>query len=81
MLRITLEAARVNAGYTQKEVAKTLKVSNKTVGNWENGVSTPSVIQANRLCSLYGIPYDNIIFFENQSDLCGLDNDRNGATP
>lgn len=63
MLRITLEAARVNAGYTQKEVAKMLNISNKTIGNWENGISTPTVVQANRLCSLYGIPYDNIIFF------------------
>lgn len=62
MLKITLEAARRNAGFTQKEVASALKVSNKTVGNWENYISSPTIAQAEQLCSLYKIPYDNISF-------------------
>ena len=61
-MKITLEAARVNAGYKQKEVAEILKVSNKTISNWENGVSSPTVLQAERLCNLYKMSYDNIIF-------------------
>lgn len=62
MLKITLSAARENAGFTQKEVAKVLKISNKTIGNWENYVSSPSMAQAEQLSSLYKIPIDNISF-------------------
>lgn len=67
MLKITLGAARINAGFTQKEVANEMGVSNKTVGNWENYVSSPSIAQAQKLCSLYGIPQDNISFLPNDS--------------
>ena len=62
MLRITLEAARVNAGYSQKEVAVLLKVSNKTICSWEKGKSFPNAEKINALCALYGISYDDIIF-------------------
>lgn len=63
MLRITLEAARVNAGYSQKEVAVILKVSNKTICNWEKGKSFPDAEKIDALCELYGISYDDIIFY------------------
>lgn len=67
MLKISLEAARVNAGLTQKQVAEELKVSNKTIGNWENYITSPSMAQAEQLCSLYKIPSDNISFLPNDS--------------
>ena len=62
MLKITLASARTNAGLTQKDVARELKVSNRTVGNWENYASFPTADQVRQLVSLYGIPYDNIKF-------------------
>lgn len=67
MLKISLEAARINAGLTQKEVASVLKVSNRTVGNWENYISSPTIAQAEQLCALYKIPYDNISFLPTDS--------------
>lgn len=67
MLKITLAAARVNAGFTQKEVADMLDVSNKTICSWENGKSYPSPKQIDMLCELYGISYDNIIFLPSNS--------------
>ena len=67
MLKITLAAARVNAGLTQKEVADMLDVSNKTVCNWENGKGYPSPKQIDMLCEIYGISYDNIIFLPTNS--------------
>jgi transcriptional regulator with XRE-family HTH domain len=67
MLKITLAAARVNAGFTQKEVADMLDVSNKTICNWENGKSFPSPKQIDMLCELYSISYDNIIFLPSNS--------------
>ena len=66
-IKITLEAARVNAGLSQKEVADKLKVSNRTVCNWENGNTFPSAEKIDALCKLYGIPYDNINFLPNDS--------------
>ena len=62
MFRITLEAARVNAGLTQKKAAELLEISNTTLGNWENGKTFPSVPMVDKICALYGIPCDYIKF-------------------
>jgi transcriptional regulator with XRE-family HTH domain len=67
MLKITLEAARVNAGYTQKEAAKLLHISNKTLQNWESCKSFPSADKIAEICTLYGVSYDNINFLPNRS--------------
>jgi transcriptional regulator with XRE-family HTH domain len=63
MPKITLAAARVNAGYSQKKAAELLKVSNKTLGSWENGKSMPTADKIDAICQLYGLSYDNINFF------------------
>lgn len=60
MPRISLEAARVNAGLTQKELAEILGVSNVTIVNWEKGNSEPSVSQLRTISELSGIPMDFI---------------------
>ena len=40
-LQITLAAARVNAGFTQEEVAKKMGISKQTIINWEKGKNMP----------------------------------------
>lgn len=60
VLQISLAAARVNAGLTQKYVAKELRVSNKTLANWENGKTKPSFSTLQTLARLYGISADNL---------------------
>lgn len=67
MFKISLKAARVNAGLSQKEVAKILEISNTTVTNWENGKSYPSAEKIDKLCKLYGISYDAINFLPSDS--------------
>lgn len=67
MLKITLAAARVNAGLTQKQAAKNLNVSNKTLNNWENGRAIPKANKIDEICALYRIAYDNIIFFDSNN--------------
>ena len=62
-LKISLAAARVNAGMTQKEVAKKLRVSHVSVINWEKGKSTPSYATMQALSRMYNIPIDNIFLF------------------
>ena len=62
MNKITLSAARVNAGYSQKAAAELLNISNKTLCNWEKGKSFPDQPMIEKLCSLYGVTYDMINF-------------------
>ena len=63
MPKISLKAARVNKGFTQKEAANMLGVSNKTLWMWENNMSIPKADKIDAICDLYGVQYDNIIFF------------------
>ena len=65
VFKITLEAARVNVGLSQKEAAKALGVSNKTLSNWENGQTFPAVDKIEKMCALYRVPYDLLIFLPN----------------
>lgn len=60
MLRISLRAARINAGLKQIDTANALKVDKKTVSSWEKGKTMPSADKVSALCSLYGMSYDNI---------------------
>ena len=62
MAIFTLKGARVNAGYTQKQAAAGLKISNKTLSNWEKGISVPNIHQVSALCELYGRKLDEINF-------------------
>ena len=50
--KISLEAARVNAGYQQKDAAEALSVTPSTLRNWENGVTCPTMDKANELADL-----------------------------
>ena len=67
MFKITLAAARLNAGYTQKEAANELHISNKTLQNWESGKSYPSADKIAEICNLYCISYDHINFLPKRS--------------
>lgn len=61
-MKITLKAARVNAGLTQEEVAKTLKKSKNTIVNYETGKSTPDIETGKALAALYGCSVDDLNF-------------------
>lgn len=59
-IKISLAAARVNAGLTQEDVAKALNVGKQTVVSWEKGKTEPKMSQSRELSRLYNIPLDNI---------------------
>ena len=67
MLKISLKAARVNAGLSQKDASKALNVSNKTLHSWEIGASSPSAKYIDAICDLYKMSYDDIKFIPNNS--------------
>lgn len=67
MLKISLAAARVNKGLTQRDVAEKLRISTKTLVNWENGTTFPTIEKVYELCELYGVSVDNLIFLQNNN--------------
>lgn len=60
MPKITLKAARVNAGMTQEDVAREMHRTKQTIVNWEAGVTAirPNDLQA--LSDLYAMPIEYI---------------------
>lgn len=68
-MKITLKAARVNAGLTQDEVAKKVKKSKNTIVNYESGKSSPDVVTGKALAELFGCSVDDLIFLPNNCAL------------
>ena len=62
-MKISLKAARINAGLTQSEAAERIGVSVSTIKNWEAGKTFPSQPQIDKICEVYRVAYDNIKFF------------------
>lgn len=60
-IRITLEAARVNAHMTQTQAGKAIGVSQNTICAWENGKSGIPKAAAIALASVYDMPLECII--------------------
>ena len=62
MFKISLAAARVNRGMTQEEAARELKISKKTLVNWEKGVTYPNAAKIDDICRVYSVGIDNLKF-------------------
>ena len=62
-MEVTMKAARVNAGLTQRAAAKALEISKNTLSNYENYRTIPDVMISERMARLYGLSVDNIIFY------------------
>lgn len=63
-MEVTMKAARINAGYTQKAAAKLLNISKNTLSNYENYKTIPDVKTSGAMARLYCISVDNIIFYK-----------------
>lgn len=57
-----LRACRAQAGYSQAEVAKFVGVTDKSLVDWENGYSSPTMEKAQKLVELYEIPLEHMDF-------------------
>lgn len=62
-MAISMKAARVNAGLTQKQAAKELGMSKNTLANYESGISVPKIDVAQKMAALYGLSVNDISFF------------------
>lgn len=61
-MQVTLKAARINAGLTQRDAARKIGITVDTLGNWERGKSFPTVVQLPIIEQIYTVKYDDIIF-------------------
>ena len=55
---------RKEKGYTQKDVANRLDLSEKTISKWECGKGLPEVVYMEPLCSLLGISVNELLIGE-----------------
>ncbi len=62
-MTITLKAARVNAGLTQKEAAGALGISKGTLASYEMYKTKPEIEKSKQIAALYNLTVDDIIFF------------------
>ena len=62
MLKISLAAARVNAGLTQKELADKCLVSESTVVSWEAGKTLPNAKKLSLLEQALGLSLNYVRF-------------------
>lgn len=68
-MKLTLKAARVNKGLTQKDAAKLMGISRNVISNWERQISFPDVLQVKRIEEVYGLQFQEIIFLPSESAL------------
>ena len=68
MAKISLAAARVNAGLTQEKMAEKLGVSRQTYHAWESGKSEMKVAYFLAFCHITGFTTDDIFLPEEFTD-------------
>ena len=61
-MTMSLKAARVNAGLTQAEAAKVLRLSKGTILSYEKYRTKPDIETAKKIASLYGVTVNDIFF-------------------
>ena len=59
-MKVSLQAARVNAKLTQSDVAKRLRKNKQTIVNWENGKTEIDKANFEARCRLYNCKMDDI---------------------
>lgn len=60
--KFTLKSAREIKGYTQEKAANMIGISPDTLSNYERGKSYPDVPVLRKIESIYGVPYNRLIF-------------------
>lgn len=58
---------RVAKGFTQREIAEKLSISDKAISKWENGSSKPSVNNLQRLAELFDITLEELLEVSNNN--------------
>ena len=59
-MAISIKAARVNAGLTQKDVANALRKSKNTIVSYESYTTIPDINTAKAMAALFNMSVDEI---------------------
>lgn len=59
-MKVSIRALRVNKRLSQEEAAKQLKITKRTLQNWENEVTFPTAPQLVKICEIYGCTLGDI---------------------
>lgn len=59
-MKISLKAARVNAGLTQKDLAIRTNKNPQTILNWENGYTQIPLKEFKLICKILNVDENNI---------------------
>lgn len=65
-MKITLKAARTNAGLTQKELGKLINRSETTIVSWETGKTIPRMTDFDELCRVLNVNKNDLVLPSNQ---------------
>ena len=68
-MKLTLKAARVNAGLTLDIAAKKLGITRNTLMNYEKYRTIPNMEIGMAMASLYGVSVNDLIFLPNNCAL------------
>lgn len=63
LYKVSMKAARINADLTLAQAAEKFGVAIGTVKNWEAKKTFPNQPMIEKICEVYGIPYDMLKFF------------------
>lgn len=58
--KISLKAARVNAGYSQESASKESGIARSTLAKWEEGRTEPRASDFQKLCAIYKVPMEKV---------------------
>ena len=59
-MKISLKALRVNADMTQDSASRALNITTRTLQNWENYETFPTVQQLMKICEVYNCEVSDI---------------------
>lgn len=61
IIPIKLKQARIEAGYTQQQIADMLFIKRQTISKYENGKLEPNIETLGKLCDFYEVSADWVI--------------------
>lgn len=66
-LGLRISKLRIERGWTQTQLARKVGTNTKSVKDWENDISLPSVPNVIKLCSIFHVTSDSLLGIKSKS--------------
>ena len=63
-----LSSMRKSKGLSQEELAEKIGVSRQAISKWENGISSPEMMQLKKLCEFFETTPNELLGYENKNE-------------